>query len=81
MPQQKTLKIGTLIEDLGKLGVIYRCIEQGSLDVEIPLIKWRLNYESYYFDGVITVLGEGTLNRLISQGTIKILDDKQNKEL
>ncbi len=78
MSVPKTLEVGTLIEDLGKIGVVYRCIEQGSLDVDIPLVKWRVNYEIYYFDGVITVLGEATLDRLMRQGVIKILATEED---
>ena len=73
MSSQKTFKVGTLIRDMGKLGVVYRVIEIGSLETNIPMIDWRENYEIYYFDGVITMMGCDTLRRLVDEGAIKII--------
>jgi|7_EtaG_2_1085326.scaffolds.fasta_scaffold12277_3 hypothetical protein len=74
----KPFQVGTLLEDTGKLGVIYRIVEAGSLNTLIPLIDWRVNYEIYYFDGTITMMGENTLMRLIKTGKVNILDEKMN---
>ena len=73
---KKPFQVGTLLEDTGKLGVIYRIVEAGSLNTLIPLIDWRLNNEIYYFDGTITMMGENTLLRLIKDGKVSILEDK-----
>ena len=67
------LKVGTLIEDMGKLGVISKVITSGTLNVDNDIIKWRNNYEIYYSDGTISVIGEATLHRLIQKGDVKIL--------
>ena len=67
------LKVGTLIEDMGKLGVISKVLTSGTLEVENDLIKWRNNYEIYYADGTVSILGESTLHRLIARGDVKIL--------
>jgi len=67
------LKEGTLIEDMGKLGIISKVITSGTLKTDNDLIKWRNNYEIYYADGTIAILGESTLHRLILKGDIKIL--------
>ncbi len=67
------LEVGTLIEDMGKLGVISRVITSGTLQTNNDLIKWRNNYEIYYADGTIAIMGESTLHRLIKKGDIKLL--------
>ena len=67
------LKVGTLIEDMGKLGVISKVITSGTLETQNDIIKWRNNYEIYYSDGTIAILGETTLHRLIERGDVKIL--------
>lgn len=67
------LKVGSLIMDNEKIGVITRIITSGTLDTGHDLIKWRNNYEVYYGDGSFSIIGEGTLHRLISRGEIKIL--------
>lgn len=66
-------EVGTLIEDMGKLGVISRVITSGTLQTNNDLIKWRNNYEIYYADGTIAIMGEATLHRLIKKGDIKLL--------
>ena len=67
------LEVGTLIEDMGKLGVISRVITSGTLQTNNDLIKWRNNYEIYYADGTSAIMGESTLHRLIKKGDIKLL--------
>lgn len=67
------LKEGTLIEDMGKLGIISKVITSGTLKTDNDLIKWRNNYEIYYADGSVAILGETTLYRLIEKGDIKVL--------
>jgi MOSC domain-containing protein YiiM len=67
------LEVGTLIEDMGKLGVISRVITSGTLQTNNDLIKWRNNYEIYYADGTVAIMGETTLHRLIKKGDIKLL--------
>ena len=69
----KKLKVGTLINDNGKLGVITKIIEMGTLDVEVDIINWRANYEIHYTDGVIAVLGCKTVERLIKEEKIEIV--------
>ena len=67
------LKVGTLIEDMGKLGIVTKVITSGTLKTDNELIKWRNNYEIFYSDGTIAILGETTIYRLIQKGDIKIL--------
>ena len=67
------LKVGTLLEDLGKVGVITKVITSGTLKTDNEIIKWRNNYEIFYSDGTIAILGEATLHRLIAKGDVKIL--------
>ena len=67
------IKVGTLIEDMGKMGIITKVITSGTLKTDNELIKWRNNYEIFYSDGTIAILGEATLQRLIEKGDVKIL--------
>jgi len=69
--------IGTLINDMGKIGIIYRTIESGTLQTQYALIDWRFNYEIYYFDGGITVMAHNTLKRLMESGVIEIIKTGQ----
>ena len=66
---------------MGKLGVISRLIKSGSLDVEMPLIKWRVNYEVYYQDGIISIIGHETLNRLIEEKKVRILHQPRGTDV
>jgi len=65
--------VGTLIQDMGKVGVISKVIQSGALKTEVAAIKWRLNYEISYIDGDIQVMGEKTFIRLVEAKVIKIL--------
>ena len=67
------LKVGTLINDNDKLGVITKVIEVGTLNTTIDLIKWRANYQVHYTDGVVSILGCTTIDRLIKEDKIKII--------
>ena len=67
------IKVGTLIKDMGKLGIITKIIQSGSLNIENPIIKWRLNYEIYYSDGTFSIIGGDTLLRLVAKGEIELL--------
>ena len=67
------IKVGTLIEDMGKMGIITKVITSGTLKTDNELIKWRNNYEIFYSDGTLAILGEATLHRLIEKGDVKIL--------
>jgi len=67
------LKIGTLISDNDKLGVITKVIEMGTLDVAIDIINWRANYEIHYVDGIVSILGCKTVERLILENKIQIV--------
>ena len=75
------LKVGSLILDNGKIGIVVKVIKSGSLKTAVSLINWRNNYEIYYFDGVYTVMGTETVNRLINEGRIIVIDDaiKENE--
>ena len=70
--------VGTLIWDMGKIGVVCRLIETGKLNTASAVVNWRFNYEIYYVDGSITVMGHDTLERLIQSGTIYLLDNDYN---
>ena len=69
----ETLKVGTLILDNNKIGVITKIITSGTLNTDSEIIKWRNNYEVYYYDGSFSIIGESTLHKLIKRGEVKIL--------
>ena len=68
--------LGTLIRDGSKVGIIYREIKSGTWSEE-PLFNWRTNYEIYYDDGSVCVMGMDTLHRLIISGKIEVLEGKK----
>ena len=78
MSDQNRYKIGTLIDDKGKIGVIYRVIEAGTLDTAAAIIDWRLNYEIYYLDGTITIMGHETISRLLQLGTFRFIESEEH---
>jgi hypothetical protein len=69
-------KIGTLLKDNDKIGIIFREIKSGTWTEE-PLFNWRTNYEIYYEDGTICVMGSETLERLIQNGRIELLETEK----
>ena len=66
-------KIGTIIQDLGKIGIIKRVVERGEVPSTHAIIRWRINYEIYYSDGIIGYMGVDSFKRLVEAGSIKIL--------
>ena len=70
------LTIGALIRDGDKVGIIYREIKSGTW-TEQPLFNWRTNYEIYYDDGSVCVMGGDTLNRLVESGKIEVLEEEK----
>ncbi len=70
-----TIPLGTLIKDGEKIGIVYREIKSGTWS-EQPLFNWRLNYEIYYDDGSICVMGSETIYRLINAGKIEMIEEK-----
>jgi len=67
--------VGTLIEDMGKLGIITRVLSSGALKTEVSAIKWRNNYEISYNDGDVQIIAAKTFVRLIERGDIIILSE------
>tara|TARA_B100000123_G_scaffold269955_1_gene247001 strand:- start:1216 stop:1458 length:243 start_codon:yes stop_codon:yes gene_type:complete len=68
--------VGTLIEDMGKLGIITRVLASGALKTDVSAIKWRTNYEISYNDGDIQIIAESTFMKLVTNGVIKILSEQ-----
>ena len=66
-------EIGTVIEDMGKIGIISKIIPYGAMNTDISAIKWRTNYEITYVDGDVQVIAESTFTKLTRRGDIKIL--------
>ena len=69
----KRLEIGTLISDNNKIGVVTKVLEMGTLDACLDIIKWRANYEIHYVDGVVSILGCVTVDRLVKEDRIQII--------
>ena len=68
-------EVGTLIEDMGKLGIITGVLASGALKTNISAIKWRNNYEISYNDGDVQIIAESTFNKLVDKGDIIILSN------
>tara|TARA_B100000131_G_scaffold219935_1_gene211456 strand:- start:1402 stop:1620 length:219 start_codon:yes stop_codon:yes gene_type:complete len=67
------IKVGSLILDINRIGIVVNIYKAGTMDIELPLIKWRRNYLIYYQDGTTMVMGEPTIERLLEEGKLKIL--------
>ena len=67
------IKIGLIILDDNKLGIITNEIKSGTWSEE-PLFNWTTSYEIKYFDGDVCIMTAESLRRLIQRGKIKILD-------
>ena len=65
---------GTLVEDMGKVGIISKVLPYGAMDTHVGAIKWRKNYETTYIDGDIQIIAETTFAKLVERGDIKILN-------
>jgi len=72
-----SFSVGSIILDSGKLGIIINEIKSGTWTEE-PLFNWTTSYEIFYFDGDCCIMTENSLERLIKNGKIKILDGKKN---
>ena len=79
MPSKSSIKnkweVGTVIEDMGKLGIVTKVLPYGAMNIEIPAIKWRNNYEISYADGDVQIIAESTFIKLVERGDIKIIND------
>lgn len=75
-PSMPSFPLGTLIRDGERIGMIYREIKSGTW-TDQPLFNWRTNYEIYYEDGSVCVMGSDTLDRLIETGKIELIEDRK----
>ena len=76
LSQSVNFPLGTLIRDKGRIGIIYREIKSGTWSDQ-PLFNWKTNYEIFYEDGTICVMGFDTINRLIKNGTIELITEEK----
>ena len=74
--QDKVL-VGTLIRDGKRIGIVFKEIKSGTWS-EQPLFNWRVNYEIYYDDGSVCIMGSDTINRLIEMGRLEIIEEDKN---
>ena len=65
--------VGTLIDDGGKLGMILAYYPQGSACKKVDRINWRANYHLYFASHKSYIIGAIGFERLVEQGTIKII--------
>ena len=70
--KKDALKIGTLIRDHNKIGVITKVIEVGQLNTKVPIISWRANYEITYTDGTVLLLSCKALEAMIYNNVVEI---------
>ena len=70
--KKDALKIGTLIKDHDRIGIITKVIEVGQLDTKVPIISWRANYEITYTDGTTLLLSCKALDAMIVNGVVEV---------
>ena len=70
----KQIKVGTLLVDMDRIGIVINIFKSGTMDIDLPLIKWRKNYLIYYQDGRTLTMGDSTIRRLVDEGKIRILN-------
>jgi len=70
--KKDVLKVGTLIKDHDRIGVISKVIEVGQLNAKVPIISWRANYEITYTNGDTLLLSCRALEQMISNGVVEI---------
>jgi hypothetical protein len=70
--KKEVLRVGTLINDHGKIGIISKVIEIGELKTEIKYISWRANYEIVYVDATTLVISCKALESMIENGVVEV---------
>ena len=70
------IKVGTIILDSGKAGIITNEINSGTWSDE-PWFNWTTSYEIKYFDGDTCIMTANSMQRLIENGKIEVLEDKK----
>jgi len=70
--KKEVLRVGTLINDHGKIGIISKVIEIGELETEIKYISWRANYEIVYVDATTLVISCKALESMIENGVVEV---------
>ena len=66
------LKVGTVIIDNGKMGIITSVVENGSWTEYGPFSLTK-SYEIRYFDGNLTMMTEKTIDKLIKRGALEVV--------
>jgi hypothetical protein len=69
--KKDVLKVGTLIRDHNKIGIISKVVQVGQLDAEVPIISWRANYEITYTDGTTLIISCKALENMIRNGVVE----------
>ena len=67
------IKVGTLVEDRGALGIITDFYPRGTTRGDVHGINWRDNYKIQYANSNSYVIGARALERLMASGQIKII--------
>ena len=70
--KKDALKVGTLIKDHDRIGVITKVVEVGQLNTKVPIISWRANYEITYTDGTTLLLSCKALEAMIDNGVVDV---------
>ena len=70
------IRIGTILIDNGKLGIIVNEIKSGTWTEE-PWFNWTTSYEIKYSDGNRCIMTSQSFQRLIELGKILLLRDDE----
>ncbi len=66
------LKVGTIIIDNGKMGIISAVVENGVWKEYGPF-SLQKSFEIKYFDGLVTLMAEHTILKLMELGKIEVI--------
>ena len=66
------LKVGTIIIDNGKMGIITAVVENGVWKEYGPF-SLQKSFEIKYFDGLVTLMAEKTIHKLMDMGKIEVV--------
>ena len=71
--EELEIKVGTILIDNGNIGIITAVIENGVWS-EMGPFSLHKNFEIKYFaDGMITLMTEATIEKLIALGKIEVI--------
>ena len=73
MNEEKLYKVGTVVDDLGRVGMISKVVVDDAKNQEKLSIFKNDSYEISYSNGDTCILRTSSFNRLLKKGQIRII--------